>query len=139
MSGWTEADVRRMQPAVSLPPATGRLAKPKMNKTESAYAQHLEALRAAGEVLWWGFEVVKVRIGHDCWLLPDFLVMLADGRLELHDTKGTKRVKRPGASKEVPWVEEDARVKARAVGDRFPIPMFLVYRTGVGEWARVEM
>lgn len=113
-------------------PAKGRLPVPKgMNKTETAYAAHLQALYLAQDILWWGFEAIRVRIGHDCFLNPDFLVMYKDHRLELHDTKGTKKGK--------PRAEDDAIVKARAISASFPIPIYFVFRDLDGEWTRKEM
>lgn len=112
--------------------AKGRAPAPKgMNKTEESYSQRLEALRWVGDVLYWGFEAVKVRIGRNCWLTPDFLVMYPDGHLELHDTKGRKG--------KTYYAEDDAIVKARAAGANFPIPMYFVFRRHDGEWEKKEM
>lgn len=41
--------------------ALGRLKPGTMNKTETAYGAHLALLMAAGEVLWWKFEALKLR------------------------------------------------------------------------------
>lgn len=118
--------------------ALGRKPVPKgMNKTETAYAAHLEILRAAGEIQWYGFEVIKVRIGHDCWICPDFLVVYPDRHLELHDTKGTR--KKAGTSTQSYYAEEDAVVKARAVGANFPVPIYFLYRLTDGTWEKKEM
>ena len=38
-----------------IPVARGRLKRPAMNRTEAAYANHLELLKQAGEVLWYRF------------------------------------------------------------------------------------
>lgn len=70
-----------------------------MNKTEQAYADHLEARRLAGEILWWAYEPWKFRLADRTFLTPDFGVMLADGTLECHEVKGH-------------W-EDDARVKIK--------------------------
>ena len=42
--------------------ALGRLPKGRMNKTETAYAAQLELRKAAGEVAWWVFEGLKLRL-----------------------------------------------------------------------------
>lgn len=121
------------------PKPTGRLPLPRtQNKTEAAYAQHLELLRIAGDILYYGFEVVKVKVGHDCWLTPDFLIMNRDGSLALHDTKGATKTKGK-QPEETYYAEEDAVVKARSVGAGFPIPMFFVFRRHDGEWEKREM
>src|SRR5689334_9481004 len=60
-----------------------------MNGTERRYAdEFLETRRAAGEVLWWAFQAVKLRLADDTWFCPDFVVVLADGTLEFHEIKG---------------------------------------------------
>lgn len=118
-------------PQLSAKP-TGRLPAPKgLNKTEESYSQHLRLLHLAGDILWWGFEAMKVRIGKNCYFSPDFLVMYADSRLELHDTKGRKG--------KTYYAEDDSIVKARATSANFPLPMFFVFRRSDGEWEKVEM
>ncbi|EOD1518354.1 hypothetical protein ACJGFN_000102 [Escherichia coli] len=42
--------------------ALGRLKTGQMNKTESAYCQHLELRKHAGEVAWYRFEGIKLRL-----------------------------------------------------------------------------
>lgn len=77
-----------------------------MNKTESAYAQHLELRRNAGDVQWWAFEPVKLRLADNTFYTPDFGVMASDGVLEMHEVKGF-------------W-EDDARVKIKVAAAQFP-------------------
>ncbi len=60
----------------------------RMNRTEAAYADELELRRYAGEVLWWSYESLKLRLGKGAWYTADFAVMLADGLLELVEVKG---------------------------------------------------
>jgi len=111
-----------------------------MNKTEARYAQHLEAHQRIGLLLWYGFEAITVKLGNDCRLTPDFLVMYPDGHLELHDTKGAKKIKsgrRAGQTK--PYVEEDALVKARVLAAHFVIPIFFVWPEPNGEWGKCEL
>lgn len=62
-----------------------------MNKTEAAYELELRARKMAGEVRWYGFECVKLRLADGAWYCPDFLVELADGSIEAHETKGHMR------------------------------------------------
>ena len=78
-----------------------------MNKTEAAYAAHLELRRSAGEVAWYGFEAMKFKLAEKTFYTPDFIVMLADGTLEAHEVKGF-------------W-EDDARVKIKVAADKFPL------------------
>lgn len=86
--------------------ALGRMKTGAMNKTEAAYGQHLEALRQAGEIDWYAFEPIKLRLADNTFYTPDFGVMAKDGVLELHEVKGF-------------W-EDDARVKIKVAADKFP-------------------
>jgi hypothetical protein len=95
-----------------------------MNRLEASYAKHLDLRKAAGEVIAWWFEALSFRIGHLCKWHPDFLVQLTDGTLELHDTKG--------------FTQDDARVKARAIADKFPFDVYHITRKK-GEWVFEKM
>ncbi|MGX9983944.1 DUF1064 domain-containing protein [Methylobacterium fujisawaense] len=86
--------------------ALGRLKTGQQNKTEAAYGLHLKALEAAGEVAWFAFEGVKLRLADNTFYTPDFAVMRADGAMEMHEVKGH-------------WAD-DARVKIKVAADRFP-------------------
>lgn len=92
--------------------ALGRLKTGVMNKTEEAYAQYLDALRAAGEVLWFRFEGIKLRLADNTFYSPDFAVMRADGQLEAHEVKGF-------------W-QDDARVKIKVAADQYPFKFVAV-------------
>lgn len=92
--------------------ALGRLKVGQMNKTETAYAQYLEARKAAGEVLWYRFEGIKLRLADNTFYSPDFAVMLADGTLECHEVKGH-------------WMD-DARVKIKVAADQYPMRFIAV-------------
>jgi hypothetical protein len=121
----------------TLPPAVGVLRKPEMNKTEAAYDAHLTLMERTGAVLWHKFECITVKLADDCRLTLDFLVMLPDGRLELHDTKGAKKIKvGKRAGQRTAYVEEDALIKAKVAAALFPIPIFFVWPEPNGEWGR---
>lgn len=59
-----------------------------MNKTEEAYAAHLALQLAAGEIAWFRFESVKLKLAEKTHLTIDFFVMTAAGDLEAHEVKG---------------------------------------------------
>jgi len=83
----------------------------RMNATESRYAEVLEAKRLNGEILWWQFEPMRLRIGNN-WkttYTPDFMAVLPSGEIELVDVKGSG-----------PW-EEDARVKIKCASRLYPM------------------
>lgn len=98
-----------------------------MNQTERRYAAHLESQVAAGAVVWWSYEAVKLRLAPDSFYTPDFLVVLADTTLELHDVKGRKG--------DTFWAEEDARLKLRWVAAHYPFRLRVVWERAKGQWA----
>ena len=68
--------------------ALGRLPAGRMNNTEKKYAARLETLKHAGEIIWWAFEPINIRLAPNCYYRVDFMVMLASGEMECHETKG---------------------------------------------------
>lgn len=107
---------RRHQPAAF---ALGRLKVGAMNKTETAYATRLGLLMHAGEIAWYKFEGVKLRLADNTFYSPDFVVMLADGTLEMHEVKGF-------------W-QDDARAKIKIAAELFPF-RFIAIKKGNGSW-----
>ena len=87
--------------------ALGRMKAGAMNKTEKAYADHLERLKHAGDIVWYEFESIKFKLGDKTFYTPDFVVMRPDGLLEVHEVKGFWR--------------DDARVKIKVAAERFPM------------------
>lgn len=77
-----------------------------MNKTERAYDAHLATLLAAGEVLWYKFQPLKLRLADNTFYTPDFAVLAKDLTFELHEVKGH-------------WMD-DARVKIKVAAAQFP-------------------
>lgn len=92
--------------------ALGRLKVGQMNKTEAAYELHLRELMHAGEVLWYRFEGIKLRLADNTFYTPDFAVLMADMTLELHEVKGH-------------WMD-DARVKIKVAADQYPIKIIAI-------------
>ncbi|MBF9234700.1 DUF1064 domain-containing protein [Microvirga alba] len=86
--------------------ALGRLKTGEMNKTEKAYADFLSLRQRAGEVAWYKFEGVKLRLADSTFYSPDFAVMLNDGTMEMHEVKGF-------------W-QDDARVKIKVASELYP-------------------
>ena len=107
--------------------ALGRLKVGTMNKTEAAYAATLDARRHAGEVAWFKFEGMKLRLADNTCYTPDFAVMLADGALEMHEVKGF-------------WTD-DARAKIKIAADMYPvrfIALQLISKKNGGGWRAEE-
>jgi len=134
---WTEAQLQEAQaktrraaaveratpyePDLSLVKAKGALKPRKMNKTEREYGCMLEA---RGDVLWMEFEGLTLRLGDDCRYTPDFTLMLRDGTIECHETKG--------------FMRDDALVKIKVAAASYPFKFVLVRKTK-GEWSMTEI
>lgn len=103
--------------------ALGRMKAGKMNETEKAYAERLEWLKHAGEVLWWRFGVINLKIAEDCFYRTDFAVLLSSGNIEIHETKGH-------------WTD-DALVKIKVAAELFPF-RFVAMQYRKGEWVQRE-
>jgi hypothetical protein len=92
--------------------ALGRLPVGQMNKTELAYAGLLEGLKQSGQVKWYRFEGLKLRLADKTFYTPDFAVMRDDGVMECHEVKG--------------WMMEDANVKIKVAADAYPFRFVVV-------------
>jgi len=105
--------------------ALGRLPKTngasRMNKTEAEYAQMLDVAQRTGQLLFWRFEAVKVRLADSTFYTPDFLVLNAAGELELHEVKGA-------------FVMDDARVKFKVCAEHFPARLVWAQKLKGGAW-----
>lgn len=90
--------------------AQGRLKVGQMNASESAFSAMLELKKHSGEVLWYHFEGVKLRLADNTFYTPDFAVMSTDGVLEMHEVKGF-------------WMD-DAKVKIKVASSLYPFRFF---------------
>jgi len=100
--------------------ALGRLKTGEMNKTEKAYDLLLKQRLMAGEILWYRFEGVKLRLASNCFYTADFFVMAADSQLEVHEVKGF-------------WTD-DARVKTKVAAADYPFRFLGVTKGKGGGW-----
>ena len=90
-----------------------------MNKIETSYAAYLETLTKAGEILWYQFEPIKLKLAKGSYYKPDFLVVTKDGFLEIHEVKGFWR--------------EAARVRIKVAAAIYPFN-FLAIQRDRGHW-----
>lgn len=107
--------------------ALGRLKTGQMNKTEQAYSDRLQLLMRAGDIQWFKFEGMKLRLADNTFYTPDFVVMSADGVIECHEVKGF-------------WMD-DARVKIKIAADLYPFRFVAVKakaKKDGGGWAVEE-
>lgn len=92
--------------------ALGRLKTGERNKTELAYEEVLKALQRDGQIAWFKFEGVKLRLADNTFYTPDYAVMLTNGQMEMHEVKGF-------------W-QDDARVKVKVAAELFPFRFLAV-------------
>lgn len=93
-----------------------------MNKTEAAYAMHLESLRRAGLITAYAFEAETLKIGPNCRYTPDFRVITQpDGIIEFHEVKGSR------CKGTKPYAEDDAIVKIKAASALHPYKFILTW------------
>lgn len=91
-----------------------------MNSTEKGYADHLDELKAAGEIVWWRFEPFTLRVTaaaeeggkQAIRMTPDFAVMMADGTLVCDEVKG--------------YAGETGMLRLKAAAEAFPFVFRLV-------------
>jgi hypothetical protein len=98
----------------------GRLGGGQMNGLEKRYAAHLDVLRHAGDVLWYRFEGMKLRLADRTFYTPDFAVIVAGGALEMHECKG--------------FMEDDALVKIKVAATQYPFTFRLVRKAKGGSF-----
>lgn len=77
-----------------------------MNKLEAKYAERLKEMVYIGEIAWFAFDALKLRLAQKTFYEPDFLVIAASGDVEIHEVKGF-------------W-EDDARVKIKVAAEKYP-------------------
>lgn len=82
-----------------------------MNKLEARYATQLEARKRAGEIVWWAYEAITLKLAPHTRYTPDFAVITSDGAVEFHECKGFWR--------------DDARVKIKVAAALFPWADFI--------------
>jgi len=86
------------------------------NNLERSYAGLLELRKRAGEVALWEYEKVGFKLANGCFFYPDFMVVLANGEVQFHETKG--------------FMREDAAVKLKVFAEMFPFTLILVRKEG---------
>lgn len=104
--------------------ALGRLKSGAMNQTEAKYAQRLELLKHAGEILWYEFEPANLRLADKCFYKIDFMVLTSGMELQVHEVKGG-------------YMTDDSLVKIKAAAEKFPFA-FIMYQYVKKEWLKRE-
>lgn len=103
----------------------GRSTPKVMGKWEAIYAQRLDLLKHAGEVVGYVYEPFKIILGERCTYTPDFLVQLPGGRFEVHEVKGYER--------------EDSVVKFKTAAERLRFWTFRMWTIQDGSWVETRI
>lgn len=114
--------------------AKGRHKPGVMNKTEAAYAMELEVRHRSGDIAWYAFEAVTLKLAFDTRYSPDFVVMRSDGQIECHEVKGRTKI----GGKEAAYCMDDAKVKIKVAAEKFPFKFILVFPGVGGAWISRE-
>lgn len=129
----TEAEMRRMlaapvsRPSTPTPRGRGRCTDALYaNKLEAAYAALLDVRKTIGEVYSWWYEPFGLRLAPKTFYHPDFLVQLADGLLEVHETKGG-------------FIRDDSIVKLKVAARLYPCFRFIMIQSKKGGWIEKEI
>ena len=96
--------------------ALGRLKIGAMNKTEAAYASDLRDAQTQGDILWYRFEGVKLRLADNTFYTPDFAVLASDSVLEMHEVKGHRAI-----------FQDDAKVKVKVAAEAYPFRFKVIF------------
>lgn len=80
---------------------------------EERYYEHLQQRMRRGEIAAFALKPEKLRLADGAYYTPDFRVILPDGSVEFHETKG--------------FMREAARVRLRAAAEMHPYTFLLVY------------
>ena len=135
--GYSENQVRQWYKNLGLPfPEKKPNAKTSengdgMNKTERRYSEHLESLKAAGEIVWFKFGCLSLKLAKATHYRPDFLVVMADGSIQIHEVKGAKKDANgnPGF-----YAREDSWLKIKIVSEMYPCFVFKIVFPAGRQW-----
>lgn len=109
------------------------------SKTEEQYAERVELLRHAGEIRDWRYAPATWRLGPygaRNSFRPDFMIVCADGTIEWHEVKGTRRLASGGTG---PFWRGDARAKAYTAPELYPWFRWKVTWKDRGGWNLEEI
>lgn len=104
-------------PAMTALRALGRLPQGHQNKTEAAYEDRvLKPALNAGDIAWYRFEGIKLRLADNTFYTPDFAVLRRNGEIEIHEVKGARGI-----------FMDDAKVKIKVAAAQYPFVFKIVY------------
>lgn len=121
------SSLKSQQPASGMK-ARGLTPTGTKNKTEQYFEDEvLKPQKYDGRILWYGFELFKLRIAKATYYTPDFMVLSSDLTITMYEVKGHWR--------------DDARVKFKAAAEVLPIFHWVACirkREGFWEYERIN-
>ena len=100
-----------------------------MNKTEHEYYLILEAQKQRGEIAWWGFEAIRLKLADRTTYTPDFVILdtmeniVSITKLRFIEIKGFRR--------------DDAMVKFKIAREQFWWADFEMWQKKNGLWKQI--
>jgi hypothetical protein len=93
---------------------------PFRSNTEAGYASYLHVQMLGGDIQLYRYEPFRLHLAERTTLTPDFLVVMKDGSLQIHEVKG--------------WAREDAMVKLKIAARLYPWWKFVLVKRVKGQW-----
>jgi hypothetical protein len=109
-----------------------RLAPGEFTQVELRYDAYLSLLKATGKIADYWAHKFTWKLATGAHYRADFLVLLPDGLLEIHETKGGKKNKTTGEWG--PFSEDDALLKVKLIAEQCPIPIKVAFEAGNNNW-----
>ena len=101
-----------------------------MNETEREYSLLLEALKQKGEIAWWGFEAITLRLADGCRYTPDFVTVKPCGTWKEHHDLTFIEIK--GGH-----IWDDSKVKFKVAREQFWWAEFVCWQKKKGQWKQL--
>lgn len=126
---WTENDLKAHLAKKSAKSVEAKDIKParakKQNKTELRFeSEILQPLLQSGEMLWYDFEKITLKLADGVRYTPDYMAVLWCGTIVLYEIKGGK-------------IWDDARVKFLVAREEFPMFEFHCQQYKKRRWTEI--
>lgn len=130
----TESEAKRLGLAPPKAKARGIVRPPAWNRTEAAYGRHLDLRKSAGQVLWYAYQPISLRLAANTFYRPDFLVLPADLEIRCVEIKGRSGGKWAAHSGLPFYAEDDAWPKVKIAAGLYPFAFEVVWPAPGGGW-----
>ncbi len=97
MTGWTMADIHRLQGKTT--PEPQKSTEPKITKTEREFWRYMEAIYPNDKGFKIGFNELSFRMKNGCRYTPDFILWVDDRIVKCIEVKGGYRLPSHGRSR----------------------------------------